>query len=133
MARYYGIDEANARLAELRPVLERLRADRAAVAQAQRELQAERQANGSDEHASALAQKEAELREIVRRMQRDVARIDGWGISLRDIGSGLVDIPALANGRPIWLCWRLGEGDEVGFWHEHDTGFDSRRPLAELT
>ena len=23
----------------------------------------------------------------------------------------LVDIPALANGRPIWLCWKLGEDD----------------------
>ncbi len=132
MARFYGIDEANARLAELRPLLEQLRADREAVAEAQRELVKARQTNGSAEHAEELARRENEIREIVRRMQQNVTQIDGWGISLRDIGSGLVDFPALANGRPIWLCWRLGE-DEINWWHEADKGFDSRLPLTELS
>ena len=132
MARYYGIDEANERLAEVRPLLEQLRSDRAAVAQTQRELVKARQTNGSAEHAEELARRESELRDTARRMQQAVAQLDGWGISLRDIGSGLIDFPALANGRPIWLCWRLGE-DHVGWWHEIDSGFDSRQPLAELT
>jgi hypothetical protein len=131
VARYYGIDEANARLTEVRPLLEQLRADRAAVADAQRALVAARATNGSDEHAQELARREDEMREVVRRMQREVARLDSWEIVLRDIESGLIDFPALANGRPIWLCWRLGE-DNVGWWHDHDTGFDSRRPLSEL-
>ena len=132
MARYYGIDEANERLAEVRPLLEQLRSDRAAVARTQRELVKARQTNGSAEHAEELARRESELRDTARRMQQAVAQLDGWGISLRDIGSGLIDFPALANGRPIWLCWRLGE-DDVGWWHEIDSGFDSRQPLAELT
>ena len=38
----------------------------------------------------------------------------------------------LANGRQIWLCWRLGEGD-IAFWHELSDGFGGRRPLADLT
>jgi hypothetical protein len=132
LARFYGIDEANARLAELRPLLEQLRADRAAIAGAQRELVRARQTNGSAEHAEDLARREKQIRDIVRRMQQTVAQIDGWDISLRDIGSGLVDFPALANGRPIWLCWRLGE-DEINWWHEADKGFDSRLPLTELS
>ena len=132
MARFYGIDGANERLAELRPLLEQLRADREAVAEAQRELVKARQTNGSAEHAEDLARREAGIRKLVRRMQKTVAQIDGWGISLRDIGTGLVDFPALANGRPIWLCWRLGEGD-IGWWHEIDSGFDSRQPLSELS
>jgi hypothetical protein len=28
-------------------------------------------------------------------------------------------------------CQRLGE-DAVGYWHPHDRGYDSRRPLGEL-
>jgi hypothetical protein len=132
VARFYGIDEANARLAELRPLLEQMRADRAAVADAQRELVRARQTNGSAEHAEDLARRENEIRDIVRRMQQSVTTIDEWGIHLRDIGSGLVDFPALANGRPVWLCWRLGE-DEVNWWHEIDKGFDSRLPLSELS
>lgn len=132
MARFYGIDEANARLHELRPLLEQLRGDRDAVAEAQRELVRARTTNGSAEHAEELARREAEIRELVGRMQLAVARIDGWGITLREIGKGLVDFPALANGRPIWLCWRLGEED-IDWWHEIDSGFDNRRPLAELS
>jgi hypothetical protein len=50
---------------------------------------------------------------------------------LRDIEHGLIDFPALVGGRQVWLCWQLGE-DDVGFWHELETGFGSRRPLIEL-
>ena len=53
-------------------------------------------------------------------MQASVQQIDDWGVTLRDISSGLIDFPALAMGRPIWLCWRLGE-DNIAWWHEVDT------------
>jgi hypothetical protein len=132
VARYYGIDEANERLQELRPMLEQLRADRDRVAEVQRELERGRLTNGSAEHAEQLAELEDEIREIVRRMQTTVAQIDAWGVTLREIGTGLIDFPALAMGRPIWLCWRLGE-DDIAWWHEANTGFDSRQPLSELT
>ncbi len=132
MAGFYGIDEANARLEELRPLLERLRDDRDAIAEAQRELMAARTTNGSAEHAEEITRRESQILELVRRMQAAVAQIEEWGITLRDIGSGLVDFPALANGRPIWLCWRLGEGT-IDWWHENDRGFDHRKPLLELS
>jgi hypothetical protein len=132
VGRYFGIDEANERLADVRPLLEQLRDDRERVAELQAELQRDREANGSAEHAEQLAQRQTELRIIVRRMQQSVLQIDGWGITLREIGTGLIDFPALANGRPIWLCWRLGEGD-VEWWHETNVGFDQRQPLSELT
>ena len=132
MARYYGIDDANDRLGELRPLLEQLRADRDRIAEVQPELKRGHETNGSAEHAEQLAELESEIREIVRRMQMSVAQIEMWDVTLRDIPSGLIDFPALANGRPIWLCWRLGEGD-VEWWHETNAGFDSRQRLSELT
>ena len=127
MARYFGIDEANELVADVRPVLEALRDDRERVAEIQAVLQRERENNGSAEHAEQLAEHEQEIREIVRRMQAAVIQIDDWGITLREISTGLIDFPALANGRPIWLCWRLGE-DDIGWWHETNVGF--RRPPA---
>jgi hypothetical protein len=132
MARYFGIDEANGLVGDVRPVLEELRDDRERVAEVQAVLQRERENNGSGEHAEELSQREQEVRDVVRRMQADVAQIDAWGITLRDIPSGLIDFPALANGRPIWLCWRLGE-DDIEWWHETNVGFDGRQPLSELT
>ena len=71
------------------------------------------------------------MRGIVDQMQADVAWLDDRDIVLRDISTGLLDFPALAAGRPVWLCWRLGE-DRVEFWHRQDQGFDSRRSIAEL-
>jgi len=67
----------------------------------------------------------------VRSMEQAVRQIDAWGVTLRDIGTGLVDLPALANGRPIWLCWKLGE-DDLAYWHELDAGVAGRKPLIEL-
>ncbi len=129
--RYYALDAANARLAEMRPLLERLRQDRDAVANAQRELTRFRGSNGSEDHALELQDRQAQIRQLVKRMQQTVARIDSWGITLRDIDTGLIDFPALVTGRPIWLCWRLGEGD-IAWWHEVKDGFGGRRALADL-
>ena len=132
MARYFKLDEANDILREAQPVLAQLRADRNRVAAIQATLQRERETNGSAEHAEAMGEQETQLVDIVRRMQEAVAQIDSWGITLRDISTGLIDFAALANGRPIWLCWRLGEGD-IEWWHETNVGFDGRQPLSELT
>ena len=131
MARFYDIDAANERLVELRPVLEQLKADRDALAEAQRKLREVLASDGAPESNERLRVHEALVREIVRRMERAVAQIDAWGVTLRDIQSGLVDFPALVSGRQVWLCWRLGEG-EIAWWHELSTGFSGRRALADL-
>ena len=130
--RYYDLDAANARISELRPVLEALRDDRDDVAESQRQLTRFRATNGSSDHAAELERREEHVREVVQRMTQSVAQIEAWGVTLRDISSGLIDFPALAMGRPIWLCWRLGEGD-IDWWHELEAGIAGRRPLAELT
>lgn len=61
-------------------------------------------------------------------LRRDVGAIAERGIALRDPEAGLVDFPSERDGRPVFLCWRLGE-EGVGFWHEADSGFAGRRPL----
>ena len=68
---------------------------------------------------------------LVDQMQAAALQLDGSGIQLRDIATGLVDFPALVAGRPVWLCWRLGE-ERIDWWHETSEGFDSRRRLEDL-
>jgi hypothetical protein len=103
MTKFFDIDAANEALVEVGPLL------------------------------ATLADQRAELIRLRDRTlaAHTAARIDGLGITLRDIERGLIDFPALAGGRQVWLCWELGEED-VAFWHELDTGFGSRRPLIEL-
>ena len=61
-------------------------------------------------------------------MRRLLETLEESGIVLRDIDRGLVDFPALSDGREIYLCWELGE-DEVAYWHELEAGFGGRQPL----
>lgn len=132
MTSYYDLGEANERVEQLRPLLAALRDDRDAIATAQRRLRTlDLTGDGDEAGGPALEHERDEVAAIVRRMETAVRQIDAWGITLRDIGTGLVDFPALANGRPIWLCWRLGEGD-IAYWHELDAGFAGRRPLIDL-
>ena len=103
VARYFGIDEANDRLAQLRPMLEQLRADRDRIAQLQRQLTRGRETNGSAEHAEQLAEIEDDERDIVHRMQASVSKIDEWGVTLRDISTGTDRLPG-ARERPTDLA-----------------------------
>jgi hypothetical protein len=126
---YYDLDAANARIAELRPILAALRDARKAIAAGQPRLVELSRAPDTD--PDLLAREQEAMTVTVQSMERAVRQIDAWGVTLRDIGSGLVDFPALVNGRPIWLCWKLGEGD-IAFWHELDAGIAGRKPLTEL-
>ena len=61
-------------------------------------------------------------------VRRLLGVLEESGIVLRDIDRGLVDFPAVVDGREIYLCWELGE-DEVGYWHELEGGYGGREPL----
>jgi uncharacterized protein DUF2203 len=50
------------------------------------------------------------------------------GIVVRDPARGLIDFPALRDGREVYLCWLDGE-EEIGYWHDPDAGFAGRQPL----
>jgi len=131
VTRFYSIDQADARLRELAPLLDKLRADRLEVSTARAELERFRTSNGNADHGDELEAREERIRQIVFRMERYVSQLVAWDITLRDIETGLVDFAALVNGRQVCLCWRLGE-ERVGFWHELDSGFAGRRPLIDL-
>jgi len=65
-------------------------------------------------------------------LRDEVTAIAASGCVIRDIEIGLVDWLGVGDdGREVWLCWRYGE-PALGFFHELDTGFASRRPITEL-
>lgn len=143
MSRFYDIDDANATLSELDGIVGVLKQQRGELVRLRDEVLA---AGGGEGTPAAITAPGAsgetpisnDLRLIRLRMQglidqmaAGVARIDALGLTLRDIERGLVDFPALVAGRQVWLCWRHGESS-IGWWHDLESGFDGRRPLAEL-
>lgn len=136
MSTFYSIDAANALVPELAAVTGRLR-DRRVELIALRDAYREREAvvaggiPGAGDTDAELRRLNLRMRGIVDQMQGEVAWLDERSIVLREIATGLLDLPALVAGRQVWLCWRLGE-EAFGWWHELETGFAGRRPLAEL-
>jgi hypothetical protein len=133
VSRFYAIDEANATLPEVERILGALREQREELITARDRALSLTPEDGAatPEDAEQLRLIRLRMQGLIDQMQAGVARLVELDITLRDIKTGLIDFPALATGRPIWLCWRLGEND-IQHWHGVDEGFDSRRPLDEL-
>jgi hypothetical protein len=144
MVKFFDVDAANAALPELRTILETLRDERGQLIELRdefaRQAALETAAGGpapidpADETApGAEGRRRLRLRMqgVIDQMQAGVARIDELGVTLREIETGLIDFPALASGRQVWLCWRLGESD-VEWWHELTDGFGGRLALIDL-
>ena len=134
MSRFYAIDEANGILPDVERILTALRDQREELIELRDRVVAA--SPPDDETPTPRAAEQIRLlrlgmQGLIDQMQAGVARLVEMDITLRDISTGLIDFPALVSGRPIWLCWRLGEAD-VAHWHPHDEGYDTRRPLSEL-
>jgi hypothetical protein len=121
--RHYSVQEANAlrewvaaRVLRIRRALDRLHAERARDALA---LAAAEQGGGSP--GREVASDVLHLHVIARELQ-------AADVVVRDLRTGLVDFPAVREGREVYLCWMAGE-PEVAHWHELDAGAAGRRPL----
>jgi hypothetical protein len=55
--------------------------------------------------------------------------LEALGVQLKDYGRGLIDFPSMREGRVVLLCWQLGEGDRIEWWHDLETGFAGRQPI----
>jgi hypothetical protein len=132
--RHFTLEQANAALAEVRPLAERMVAHRREVAillSRRAELASTIAGNGGDLDPGELARVEAEIAEQAKGVAQCVNRIHGLGAQVKDADEGLVDFPARREDEEILLCWKLGE-DEIGFWHGLEDGFAGRRPVDDL-
>jgi hypothetical protein len=121
--RHFTRAEANAILPRLTEMLDRLREskDELTDAEAHEALAGAAPSNGGGDQGRQVGIAFLEVRRLLEAIERS-------GIVLRDIDRGLVDFPALIDGREVYLCWEVGE-DDVGYWHDMDAGYGGREPL----
>ncbi|HJX46561.1 MAG TPA: DUF2203 domain-containing protein [Gaiellaceae bacterium] len=129
--RYFTPEEANAALAEVAPLVERMVAHRRAHVEAltrQEELEGRIRGNGGGIPPATLAAAAGEVESEARELARVIDEIVDRGAQVKDIDEGLIDFPAVSGGETVLLCWKLGE-DEIRYWHTLEDGFAGRREL----
>jgi len=119
--RHYTVDEANALLPTIEPLLESLRDAQRVMASRHDDVMTSTGGNGG----GAAGKEFLEASQTAGRAAAELARLE---ILVRDPETGLIDFPAERDGDEIFLCWRFGE-DAVAWWHPIDTGFAGRQPL----
>lgn len=126
--RLFTVAEARALLPELLSLLHELRAARRRVVELRARLEQLTPAMRQNGHAAQAAELEQGLVAAVQRLTRTLEALTTLGVLVKDMEHGLIDFPALRDGRIVLLCWRMDE-PTVAFWHEVDAGFGGRRPL----
>jgi len=127
MPQYFTLQQANAALKIIRPLMEDVQAIRQKILASQPEAwpAIEKSAgNGGNKALSAMVQD-------FERLDALIHQIIDTGVQIKDINSGLLDFSAIRNGREVYLCWKYGE-DEIAFWHEVEAGFAGRQPIESF-
>jgi hypothetical protein len=123
--RYFTLEQANAVVKMIRPLVEEILAIRNAIIARQPQtwpVVEKAAGNGGSREASQMVVEFERLDKLAR-------EIRSTGAILKDINTGLVDFPTLREGQEVYLCWRYGEGD-IEYWHEIETGFAGRKRLS---
>jgi hypothetical protein len=129
--RVFTLDEANAAVAELRPIVEQMvehRRNLTAAQARQTELVTRVASNGGDMAPSDLSEVAETIQSEADAITECAEQINAAGAQVKSLEEGLLDFPAKRGDETVLLCWKLGE-DEIGYWHGLDEGFAGRKAL----
>jgi hypothetical protein len=135
--RYFTLTQANALIPRLRPRIERMM-----------QLSAHLRSNAdggktptppgtpwlADPVVAAWQAPDAEKTRVLaaslyETLSQELKLLEGLGIEVKDLSTGLLDFPSLLDGRTeVLLCWRLGES-EIRYFHTSSAGFRGRKPI----
>ena len=122
----FTVQEANALLPDVRKIVGKIQRAHRKIARyredAKKAAEAAERGGGGFTNGVAYA---AVLTELTVK----ISELETLGVQLKYFERGLVDFPSLRDGRVVLLCWQLGEGDELEWWHDVDAGFAGRTPL----
>jgi hypothetical protein len=116
----FTLDEARARLADLRPRIDELVERRAALA----ELRADLAAGRTSPHGVLADAKAWEAQ-----LYGDLETFAETGAHVKGFAPLLLDYPGQLDGESVLWCWVEGEPD-IGWYHRADCGFAGRRRVV---
>jgi hypothetical protein len=122
----FTVQEANELLPSVREILKRIQRSRRRLTSFGKE--AKLAAEGA-EHGGGGMKDGPLYASLLTSLTLEIAELEALGVQLKDFDRGLIDFPSLREGRVVLLCWQLGEGDELEWWHDLEAGFAGRTPL----
>ena len=122
----FSVEEANALLPTVRKILARIRRAHGRLISYQ--SAARHAAEGAEQGGGGMPDGQRYLSLLFELSARS-GELETLGVQLKDYARGLIDFPSLRDGRVILLCWQLGEGDQIEWWHDVEAGFTGRQPL----
>jgi hypothetical protein len=125
MPQFFTLMEANEALVTIRPLMDEVQAIRQKIITTQPEAWSAIERSVGNGGSRALSK----IVQDFERLDAFVHQILDTGALIKDVNTGLLDFPALRNGREVYLCWQYGE-DDIAFWHEVDAGFAGRQPIS---
>ena len=127
----FSPQKANALIPVLVPTIEELWAKRRELAIRLLENDPALRAARKGRTSATSRERRGEARrctELKAEIVRIINRIEAHGCVVKDIDLGLVDFPAMRDGRPVFLCWKAGEAG-LTHWHGTDETFVDRKEL----
>ena len=122
----FTVQEANALLPDVRKIVGKIQHAHRRVSHYRAD--AKKAAEASERGGGGFTDGVAYASELIK-LTAKLSELEDLGVQLKDFERGLVDFPSLRDGRVVLLCWQLGEGDELEWWHDVDAGFAGRTPL----
>lgn len=118
-------DEAQSLLPEIIPKLEAIRRLYASI---QQSSDGARSAASASEFGGGMQGGTAYVKRLyeVGKLTTELADL---GVEIKDYTRGLIDFPSMRDDRVVLLCWQLGEGESIEWWHETEDGFAGRQRL----
>ncbi|HEV7215754.1 MAG TPA: DUF2203 domain-containing protein [Chloroflexota bacterium] len=128
MPRQFTVEEANALLPTLAPMLEELRDVAKRLIEVRDELATISPAGRLNGMAQRVLQLEVEAAASAALADGLLQQLSDAGVEVKDPLTGLIDFRSWRGRQEVYLCWRLGEGP-IAWWHALDAGIQGRRPL----
>jgi hypothetical protein len=122
----FTIQEANALLPSVRSIVAKIQKAHRTLSKDRDE--AKRASNAAEQGGGGVLNG-VYYAQILTELTDRVGELEALGVQLKDFDRGLIDFPSLRDGRVVLLCWQMGEGDELEWWHDVDAGFAGRTPL----
>jgi hypothetical protein len=130
-ARLFTVDEANALLATVQPLVQELLDTISRLRSKSETVIRKEDLDPDAPNLMDRLREDSEIARLIGQVKGLVDEIHSYGCICKGVEQGLIDFPCMLGSEVVFLCWKIGEAS-VGYWHRVEEGFAGRRPLLDV-